>query len=317
MFIPYRTTNFDDTAARIKKLVAVLDRFWFQNIKKEFEQLCVDGEDYYVIDNTPSEEYLQKLSPEEREHVLDNSFKPVDFDAFWFSKGYSKSKVCGVGVIDKIISTTKEIIDEAGASADYKVFESIIEDVKVWVKEEVENQQDYDRKTDAEYISVTNSFMRKCEWRLDNDFNKKLKVLEHIFNKAAVSTGMVVAPAAKLSKSNFSTDYETDSLVEIFLPDAAEKYKEIEKRLLDEKYIDKHGKWIPPRTLDECAGLINRLLIKGYIIHKKIGYENWVAKTCKPFFEKRYGVKFTKQLQHAYRNNNKLSAFFLRIDFIQ
>ena len=293
--------NFDDTTNRIRKIVEVLDGHWFLDSKKKFKEKCKDGDHYIEVDNTPDN--WGTLSDEEKFYSGD-PIKVIDFREFCYWDYYDVQKKL-TNEIQKIISNT---------NPDAEGVKNIIKFVAVVVSETIkESIGEFRSKppSQLEYGELIRSLSKHFNWSMDLHFNDKIKDLE--LYQAIRSGNTIILPRNKVT---FNSDYETDSLTKIFLPDAVAAYIEIEKRLLEDKYLDKRCKWIKSRTLEECAGLINKLLIKGYIRLKKNGHDKWITKTCKPFFEDRYGIKFTKQMQRAYRISNKLSPFFDWIEFL-
>lgn len=166
MFIRHYTKNFGDTAARIKKQAAKLDKDWFQSKKKEFVKLCINGEDYYEAGTPPD-------------------VQQVDFDLYCFSANYSKG-VTGSSIADKIIETTNAIIDDAGDDKDYPAIKFWIDNVKAWVQEAINENADYYKS--EEYTHVMHGVLRKIQWEVDYYFNDKLKALELKFHRNNATT---------------------------------------------------------------------------------------------------------------------------------
>ncbi len=313
MFFPYYTKKFDDTSTRITKLVGELDSLWFRKMVMEFEKQ--NGGKDYAIDHTPEnyEQYLQSLSPEERYYTNNDFIEVINFKTFCYSSSFENGSK---NIVNKIIETTTEIISDAGANGDYTEFKSLIEDVKVWVKQKVEQLQNSNNKdNNIKYLDILDDFQHKCIWSIDYYFNNKMKALErkYLNLKKAITSDKEHNSNNNEHNINdnqisFSVKYETESLKEVLLPDIIPKFIYYEKRLLEEQYIDNNCSWT--KSLDECAALINKFLTKEILRHKKTGYEKWVTKTCKPFFEKRYNIKFSKQMQPTYRKQSKLSALF-------
>jgi hypothetical protein len=109
--------------------------------------------------------------------------------------------------------------------------------------------------------------------------------------------------------------FDKDSLTKVLRKEHIEKFCKIEDRLIEEMYFDENGKWV--KSLDECAALINRMIRREfctYAAYKKNGAENWITKVLKPFFEERYKIKFTSQMQRGYRNHAKLDGYLLFIN---
>lgn len=104
----------------------------------------------------------------------------------------------------------------------------------------------------------------------------------------------------------------SEMLKKFFYPHAIEIFLDIESRLKNENFIGLDGKW--NTTKEECAALIIKLLEKRYIKKPSTNAENWIAKELKVFFERRYCIKFSKQMQHGYRA--KLKGHFVWIDLI-
>jgi hypothetical protein len=95
MFLPYHTKIVDERAAKVKSLVALLDRKWFLEKESEFKALCNEGDDFYVLDYTPDgyEEYLQSQPKEEPDR--NNFEQAVYFSMFCFEDGYSTTGISG------------------------------------------------------------------------------------------------------------------------------------------------------------------------------------------------------------------------------
>jgi hypothetical protein len=273
MFIRHYTKSFDDTAARIKKLVDVLDRSWYQAKKKEFEKLCNDGEDYYEIE-TPSETQV------------------VTFDIFCFNTDYSLG-VTGKATADKIIATTGEIINDVGDDKDYEAFKSWVDDVKAWTEEAVNDKINFYKS--EEYASVMYSIVHKIKWEIDYCFNDKLKTLERKYtrNMAAVSVGTGEATPINITHSDFSAGYETESLKDIFFLKAIEKYTDIEKRLLADEFIDANCVWL--RQKKELVALIHILNNRKYFRPISGKSKSNYYKYYKYFFENRYNIDISEQ----------------------
>lgn len=109
---------------------------------------------------------------------------------------------------------------------------------------------------------------------------------------------------------NTLPSFPKEKLGAIFFADAIEAFLKIEDRIINDGYFNSDGQWTKP--LDECAAFIQKLFANKYLLPKKKGI--WITKVCKPFFEDRYKVRFTKQMQPRYRQDNKLSSYFTWID---
>ncbi len=167
MFIRHHTMNFGDTATRIKKHVAELDRDWFLRKKREFEKLCDKDEDFY-------------------EYVTPSDTQVVDFDLFCFSATYSQG-VTGSSIADKIIATTNSIVDDAGDDKEYTSLKFWVDKVNKWTEEAVQDKIDY-YKIEA-YTNVMYGVLHKIKWKIQHHFNNKLQALElkHNRNKATAA----------------------------------------------------------------------------------------------------------------------------------
>ena len=309
MFIAYHSRNFDDTAARIKKLVAVLDKHWYQGKKKEFEKLCDEGEDYYTIDHTPDnyDEYLESLDPEERSMSFNNFTDAVFFDKFCFYRDYSSSKVCGESVTDNIIATVKVIITDAGVGDDYDGITALIADVKIWIDQEVNENVEYAKN--EEYTTVLRGIVRKIKWKIDYSFNNKLKALELMLSyKKPTDT---VKPKEVLP----DTIFDTKALNEIFYTHAISPFIEIEKQLItDEWFNDKV--WNDDKNI--LVSLIIILQSRGYLKPIKGKSKSNYRLTYRRFFENRYGIGLKKQMQPSQiKRFNLPKTHEPKFDFIQ
>ncbi len=107
-----------------------------------------------------------------------------------------------------------------------------------------------------------------------------------------------------------------DSLNDIFFPAAITAFKDCEKQLLELRFLSTNYEW--EKTLDECAAFIIVLFEKNLLKKpvKKGQINIRYSKSFKPFFEQRYGVKFTKQLQPRYRTSKSIDAIKYSFNFI-
>ncbi len=299
MFIPYHTRNFDDTAKRIKKLVAVLDKHWFQDKKKEFEKLCEEGSDYYIIDHTPEnyQEYLQSLTPEERFNSNDNFIEEVHIDKFCFYADYSGNPVCGKSVADKIVVTTKDISIDSDVNHKYEEFIALISDVKAWIDEEVNENIDYYKN--EEYNTIVRGIVNKIKWEIDYRFNNKLKALERKHNKAKLKD---LEPVRNSKKVKTTRSYKWLGKPE----DLNELYRKMkdffsgETKFVDFKNIfsNKEISIINPikwhdDTASELLYFIMQLVENGLIEGKRLNYL-----TLTGCFLKSDGKKFTANFKN-------------------
>jgi hypothetical protein len=288
MDIPYHTRNFDNTAARIKKLVAVLDKNWFQNKKREFTKLCEVGNDFYVLDNTPDgyEEYYQSLAADEKSGTIPDFTDTVFFDKFCFYANYSISKVCGESVTNNIIQTIKEIVDDAGVDNDYFCLTALIADVKMWISQEVNDHIEYGKN--EEYSTILRDFLRKIKWKIEFSFNNKLKALELILSYKkptdTIKTKVVLT----------DTIFETKILNEIFYHHAINPFIEIEKMLIEDEWFT-DNRWNDDKNI--LVSLILILHNRGYLKPIKGKSKNNYRLVYRRFFENRYGIIIKKQMQ--------------------
>ncbi len=126
-------------------------------------------------------------------------------------------------------------------------------------------------------------------------------------NENAVEPNLVEKKLKMSDRPSFSKA----ALSQVLSSDVIDKFIELENRLIDDGYFNEHGKWI--KTSDECAAFINKLIVRRYFLQKR-NFETWITKTCKPFFENRYQILFTRQMQYKYRNSNKLAPYFRFIE---
>lgn len=107
-----------------------------------------------------------------------------------------------------------------------------------------------------------------------------------------------------------------DSLNDIFFPAAITAFKDCENQLLELRFLSTNYEW--EKTLDECAAFIIVLFEKNLLKKpvKKGQINIRYSKSFKPFFEQRYGVKFTKQLEPAQRVSKRIEFYKSAFNFI-
>ncbi len=107
-----------------------------------------------------------------------------------------------------------------------------------------------------------------------------------------------------------------DSLNDIFFPAAITAFKDCENQLLELRFLSTNYAW--EKTLDECAAFIIVLFEKNLLKKpvKKGQINIRYSKSFKPFFEQRYGVKFTKQLEPAQRVSKRIEFYKSAFNFI-
>ena len=273
MFIPHHTKNFGDIAARIKKLAAELDRDWFKRKKKEFEKLCKDGEDYYEIDT-------------------ETDTQAVNFDLFCFSANYADG-VTGKTIADKIITTTSEIINDAGDDKDYQAFKLWIDDVKVWIEEEVNDKINFYRN--EEYTILMHGIVHKIKWEIDYYFNNKLKALEVKYER-----NKIAAPVKKVTViRSFKWQGKLEDLPKLYTKIKGDLVSN-ESKLIDFKHTFLHKdlamitplKW-HDNNASELLYFIMQLSEKGLIAGKRLNYQ--ALKGC---FLTNEGKKFTASFKN-------------------
>lgn len=121
--------------------------------------------------------------------------------------------------------------------------------------------------------------------------------------KAMATTGNIESVPIPTATSKPKQANENQNISNhIFYPDAIPSFLENEKRLIADKYIDANLIWIQPRKKRDLAEFIVVLKENGYFKKRgSKGLYNW--KDYKLFFEQRYRVDISKQMQPANRPN--------------
>ena len=290
MFIEFHTRNFDNTAERIKKIISVLDKYWFQENKREFDKLCEYGEDYFIIDHTPIDydQYLEQLNREELATHSNNFIEAIFFDKYCFYSNYSRNKVTGENVMNELLNTLNDIVKDAGISADHESITKLISDAKKWVAEAVQESTEFTNNED--FTSLISGIVRKLNWKIDYSFNNKLKALELVhFYKNPLDP---VKSKPVLTESFF----ESEGLDEIFYTHAIPKFLEIEQELILNEWFS-NNKWNDDKNI-----LVSFILIlqnRGYLKPIKGKSKNVFRLVYRRFFENRYSIDIKKQMQPA------------------
>lgn len=243
-------------------------------MRSRFDKLREDGEDYYLYSPHP-----------------DDFDQPVYWDSFWYSQAFTSGIETGDGIIKKILVVANEVITGAGALEKHYEAKVHIVEIKSWIADEVSVL--LRRYNDPAYMEVMNSFIDES----GDELEKILKsVQERIDNKRDANRLPV----------------KVHGLDGVILESAIQEFIEIEQQLYEQGYIDIGYRWL--KKTDDCAGFLNRIILRGYCKKVRPGMELWITKTLKPFFEERYDIIFTKQMQQTYRKGKKLRNHFLWIE---
>jgi hypothetical protein len=105
------------------------------------------------------------------------------------------------------------------------------------------------------------------------------------------STSAIIAPLSDMP-------FTTSNLSEIFLPDAIPQFQEIERTLILDRYFNENYTWVRDRI--ELVSFILILFSKKYFRpFKERKTDSKKLLTIRNFFQKRYGVDISKQMQPA------------------
>lgn len=266
--------NVNSPADRVKELVNKLNRKWFMEMRSRFDKLREEGEDYYLHSPHP-----------------DDYDQPVYWDSFWYSQAFTTGIETGEGIIKKILVVANEVLTSVVAAKKYYEAKVHILEIKSWIADQVGVL--LRRYNDPAYEEVMSSFIGESSDDLDKVL---MSVQERIDNRQ---------DAKKLPA-------KVEGLDGVILESAIQEFVEIEQQLYEQGYIDSGYRWL--KKADDCAGFLNRIILRGYCRKVRPGMELWITKTLKPFFENRYDIIFTKQMQQTYRKGKKLRNHFLWIE---
>lgn len=96
---------------------------------------------------------------------------------------------------------------------------------------------------------------------------------------------------------------ENEKLCRLFWADAIPSFFEIEAKLITDNYIDATLRWVQQRKKKDLAEFIVVLKECGYFRKRGINNKDLTYKDYRSFFEQRYKVNISKQMQPANRPN--------------
>ena len=287
----------------------------FNKFTCELETLEIKiTERYYQNENG----YIREFTPEDCPNLHYNVVKYLDLSAYSDTKGQYAPylKKLQRSALNDLLDRNPEIIKQHLYTLEK--IEKKFSDLLILYKELYHDFEDKKIETGQLIKKIKGSFIIPTDvegnisdiflTHLGNVIMFRQGILSYFVNR--VKEGLDIHREKQendITKNHFNNVYETDTLKEIFCPEAINIYVEIESRLLVDKFINENCFWL--RQKKELVALIHILNERKYL--RKIpnrSKENYF-KYYKYYFEKRYNIDITEQSKPSKFQINKLSIY--------